>query len=214
MDYRFEVHSVEGLIQQLAVGYVSRGYWFYATGRIAAGKDPRLIDVKILDRYGIGISPWARSRRKNAGFANVQYIRFEDFFVLLATEPRGRHRFFEEEVLIRDLREVPIKFGGYSISYRKGHASVRIEQGVFSDLKAYLLDNAAHRSAGALERAFSQLQFEPYAPIRVQLLVLFRAVNKKRKAAGYEPLDRSCLRLRRRIVRPFDDLPGKAKLAA
>ena len=34
MRYRCEVVSVEGFIQQLAVAYVSRGYFFYVTGRI------------------------------------------------------------------------------------------------------------------------------------------------------------------------------------
>ena len=32
--YRCEAASVEGFIQQLAVSYVAKGYWFYVTGRI------------------------------------------------------------------------------------------------------------------------------------------------------------------------------------
>src|SRR5215210_3660617 len=96
--YRCEVSTIEGFIQQLAVGYVSRGYFFYVTGRVPCGKDPRFIDQKLIEKYGIDLSPWARARRKRAGMANLQYVRFEDFFVLLATH--GRHRFFEEEAKV------------------------------------------------------------------------------------------------------------------
>jgi len=203
MDYRFEVRSIEGLIQQLAVGYVARGYWFYVTGVVPAGKDPRIVDEKLIEKYGVALSPSARSRRKRAGMANLQYVRFENFFVLLAT--MGRHRFFEEEAkTIRDVRESPIKFAGYSISYRGGHAHVRIEQNVFNELKAYLVEYSLHRFRETLERSFSKLDFAAYAPVRSQLLSLLRAVNAKRRSAGYEPLSSSCLHLRRWNVRPFD----------
>jgi hypothetical protein len=204
MDYRCEARSIEGFIQQLAVAYVARGYWFYVTGKIPSGKDPRGVDAKLIEKYRFGVSKWARARRKRAGFANLQYLRFEDFFVLLATD--GCHLFCVEEApAIRDVRETPLKFAGYSISHRGGHACVRIEQNTFNELKAYLLDHAVHRSKEHLESAFSRLEFEPYAPIRGQLLIIFRAVNERRKAAGFKPLSRSCLRLFRRPVRPFDD---------
>jgi hypothetical protein len=218
MNYRCEVHSVEGFVQQLAVAYVPRGYWFYVTGKVPPGKDPGAVDRKLIEKYGLDVSKWARVRRKKAGFANVQYLRFEDFFVLLATE--GESRFYEEEAkVICDVREVPIRFGGYAVSYRGGHAHTQIDQGVFNDLKAYFVSLAVQRSKATLEQAFSRLEFEPYAPIRSQLLTILRAVNKERSATGFAPLSKSCLRMRRRIVRPFDDpaedeRSGRAKLAA
>jgi hypothetical protein len=44
--------------------------------------------------------------------------------VLLATP--GRHPFFTEEAsVIRDARRVPIEFGGYSLSFRGGHAQLQ-----------------------------------------------------------------------------------------
>ena len=67
-----------------------------------------------------------RSRRKAAGLANVHYIRHRRFFVLAAT--CGKLAFFDEEAgSIRDVREVPVKFAGYSLSFRGGHPCVRIE---------------------------------------------------------------------------------------
>jgi hypothetical protein len=62
---------------------------------------------------------------------------------------------------------------------------------------------AVHRSAKSLAMEFYQLPFEPYAPIRRQMLNLLRAVNRKRKAAGFDLLPTEVLPLRRRIVKPF-----------
>ena len=96
MEYRCVATSVEGFVQQLAVAYITHGYWFYVAGRIPEGKDPTAVDVKLIDRYGIAISKWARARRKKQSLANMQYLRHERFFILLAT--KGRHDFFEREV--------------------------------------------------------------------------------------------------------------------
>ena len=43
---------------------------------------------------------------------------------------------------VRDIRRVPFKLGGYSVSYRNGHASVRIDQETYKRLKAYLVELA------------------------------------------------------------------------
>src|SRR5208337_4535619 len=91
-NYHCEATTVEGFIQQLAVCYVGRGYWFYVTGFIPPDKDPRAVDEKLIGRYDIDISKWSRARRKQTGQASVQYLRFRQFFVLLAT--LGKHRFF------------------------------------------------------------------------------------------------------------------------
>jgi hypothetical protein len=115
MEYRCEATSVAGFVQQLAVAYVGHGYLFYVTGEIPERKDPCAVDSRIIENYGIAIGKATRARRKAAGQANLQYIRFERRFVLLST--RGHHRFFEQERnSIRDAREVPIKFAGYAIS--------------------------------------------------------------------------------------------------
>src|SRR5689334_3894196 len=64
MQYRCEATSVAGFIQQLAVGYVARGYVFYVVGRVPEEKDPRRLDEKLIHRYGILASKGARARRK------------------------------------------------------------------------------------------------------------------------------------------------------
>lgn len=204
MTYRCVATSREGFVQQLAVCYLRNGYWFYVPGWIPDGKDPAVVDAKLIDRYGIGISKWARARRKQSGFANLQYLRHGRFFILLATH--GHHRFFETEGrLVRDARRIPIKFAGYAIAYRSDHPSVRIELDEYKRVKAYLLDLACHRSGEAIAAEFNRLRYEPYAPVRRQLLSLLRAVNRQRCAAGLEPVPFSCTRFRREVFRPFKD---------
>lgn len=202
MGYRCEATSIAGFIQQLAVGYIGRGYFFYVTGRVPGGKDPRRIDEKLIEKYGVAKSKAARSRRKSLGFANVQYLRYREVFILLATP--GKHEFFLEEAgQVKDAREVPVKLFGYAVSFRSGHPHVRIEQERYLELKSYYSEVAVHRSKEWLEAEFQSLRFEPYAPVRSQLHSILREINRRRKHAGFEPLPCSCLRTRRRIVKPF-----------
>lgn len=201
--YRCVATSLPGFIQQLAVAYVARGYWFYVKGRIPVDKDPEMVDRKLIEKYGINVSKWERSRRKKAGLANLHYLRLGRMFVLIATH--GKHAFFDEEApTLRDIRRVPFKHGGYAITHRNGHASVRIDRETYKRLKAYLVDQAPRRSAAHMEMEFRLIQLEPYTPIRRQLLNLHRAVNRVRRAAGLEPVPMDCLRLKRRSYRPFE----------
>lgn len=201
--YRCIASTAAGFVQQLAVGYIGRGYYFYVTGTVPEGKDPEAVDQKLITKYGITESKATRARRKLAGFANVQLLRFNRFFVLLATH--GEHKFFgEEQALIRDAREVPLKFGPYSVSYRRGHVQVRIAREEFRNLKALFVSAALRKSQEILESELHALPYEPYAPVRRQLFRLLGMINRVRKAASLAPLSHRCLRMRRRSVRPFD----------
>ena len=115
-QYRYEAVSVEGFVEQL-VRYISGGHYFYATGRIPDKKAPQYVDEKLLGRYQVAMPRWQRARRKQAGMASVHYLRYDRFFVLLATH--GQHRFFEEHDSgqIQDCRRVGIKFGGYCVRH-------------------------------------------------------------------------------------------------
>jgi len=204
--YRFVASSVTGFVQQLAVGYVQHGHLFYSTGIIPERKEPAAVDEKLIRRYGLDVSKWTRARQRESGRASVQYIRCGRFFVLIAT--RGRHDFFEQED-VKDIRRSPIRFAGYSIGFKRGvdrrwHASVRISPDEYLRVKSYMLGLAAHRAVENLATEFKRLPFEPYAPVRRQLLNILRAVNRARSEAGFEPVPITALRLRRRIVRPFE----------
>jgi hypothetical protein len=221
MEYRYVATSVAGFVQQLVSCYLPHGYWFYVSGMVPKEKDPRTVDLKLLEKYGIAISRQSRARRKAAGMANVHYIRYQRRFLLVATH--GHHPFFEEEDQnIRDARSVPIKFAGYSISVAPGgfkaksstngvllrdtkwRVRVQIEKEWYTGLKAYLIDIALVRSVAGLAAELHNLPFEPYAPVRQQLLNLIRYINQRRASANLERLSFDVLRYRRRIVKPFE----------
>jgi hypothetical protein len=201
-------------VQQVACCYLPHGFWWYVAGRIPPAKDPVAVDRKLVERYSVNLSKRMRARRKELGLANVHYLRHDRFFVLLAS--RGRHPLFDEEgSVVRDLRKVPLKFRDYSISYRPGgrtmtgeidrkwHAHVQIAPQAYKAERAYFLELANRKSVDELALEFHRVPFEPYAPIRRQLLNILRAVNRKRKACGLAPVPTTALRLRRRVVQPY-----------
>jgi hypothetical protein len=195
--------SIEGFVQQVAVSYLKNHYWFYVTGAIRQGRDPGEVDRQIIERYGIALSKWGRFRRRQKGSASLQYIRFEDTFLIMATD--GKHAFLErEKEAIRDAREVPIKFAGYSIGYSGGHAYVRIERKQFEVIKSFFCEVAAKRPARQLRAELRKLPFEPYKAVGMQLRGLLMDVNRTRARAGLRPLPRNSVRRWRRSVRPFD----------
>jgi hypothetical protein len=223
MEYRCVATSVAGFVQQLVSCYLPHGYWFYVSGFIPSGKDPESIDEKLLAKYGIGVSRTSRARRKALGIGNVHYLRYGRRFLLLATH--GFHPFYDNEARsIRDVRRIPIRFEGYSISVAKGgylqkqeqggplvrdskwRVRVQIDSEMFKGLKAYFEDIALYRTTRQLAVELTDLPFEPYAPVRRQLLNLIRYVNQRRDTASLEPVAWSVLRFRRRIVRPFGTL--------
>jgi hypothetical protein len=208
MIYRHIASSERAFVQQLAVAYVSNGYWYYVTGCIPEYKDVLRIDEKLLAKYHVAISKWARARRKQQGLANVQYLRHHRFFIIIAT--RGLHRFFDEEgKCVKDIRREPVHFAGYSISYRRGidrkwHASVRIHPVEYNQLKNHLVDMATCRSVQSMCREFQRIPFEPYAPVRRQLLNILRAANRVRRRSGYESVPVAAIRMGRRPVKVFE----------
>lgn len=228
MPFRHETKSLAGLVQLLAANLLPHGYYFYVTGRVPEGKCPETLDAKLVAKYNCDLSRSERSRRKQVGQASLHYLRHETFWILLATH--GQHRFFAEEgERVRDIRKVPLQFGGYSLTVRRGdylrklageskapvdgrwRSRVQISREQYQTMRAHFLALATHRSAETLAREFFHVPFEPYAPIRKQLLNLLRLVNESRQRAGYAKLTPECIRYRRRIVRPFDDEFGPSR---
>lgn len=205
--YRCVATSIEGFVQQVACSYLVNGYVFYVRGVIPESKNPAVVDAKLIEKYGVDRSKWRRSVDAQEGLARMQYIRHDRTFLLMATH--GKHEFFEREGdLVRDARKVPIRCAGYSISYKRGqdgkyHPHVRIEKEQLAALKQHFRQRAMHASAAQIGRELAGLPFEPYAPIRRQLLELLRAVNKVRTQQAYPQIPHAVLRFRRRIVQPF-----------
>jgi hypothetical protein len=211
MAYQCVATSVAGFIQQLAVGYIARGYYFYVSGKIPIDKNPTDTDAKIIGQYGIDVSKWTRCRQRKTGAAGMQYLRYRNQFIILATH--GEHLFFEAETRnLRDIRIYPVRFMGYSISCRKHrngggfHPSVRIHPEVYQDLKGRFEKLALHRDVDALAAALRAIPFEPYAPVRDQIQCIVRAVNRRRKVAGLEQISPRIVIRQRKPVKPFVSL--------
>ena len=192
----------DAFVHYLVTSVICRGYWFYVTGRIPDGKDPTVIDQKLIAKYDAGISKSARWRRKKLGRANVRYVRWNRLFVLFAT--KGDHPFFQLETGIKDIRKVPLKVGGYSLSFRRdGHPDarrhrtyrvhVRIEQEEFNALLAKFDCDVLCRSTDRLVDRLYRLPYLGYAPVRRQLCLLLRRVNTRRRLAGRPSIPKSCL---------------------
>jgi hypothetical protein len=218
-NYRYLVQSIDGVVQLIAASYLRHGFYWYVTGWLPDGKDPVAIDRKLMEKYEINISEWARAHRKKRGLANVHYVRHDNWFILLISE--GHHpikrpsREGGESESIKDCRRVPIKFAGYSISYRragnqpagrfktKWHAHVAIDVPTYRQLKSHFEHLAVHRKASTLEKELAEIPFARYAPVRRQLLHILRKVNKLRGAHNDQLIPYSKLRLSRRPVKVF-----------
>ena len=217
--YRWEATTLEGFIQQLAVAYVARGYFFYVTGFIPRRITAAEHDRRLLAKFDVAHSKWSRYRRRRRcgeegrPLANVQYLRYGKSWVLLATA--GEHRFFDEHQgqdtessrgrrQYNDVRERPIRFGGYSVGWRK-RVTVRISPRTYRELKAHFVERAIDgHSTALLEQDFRYFPFEAYAGVTRQMLAIHRAVNRVRRTAGLPGVARECLRFGRRSIRPFE----------
>ena len=73
------------------------------------------------------------------------------------------------------------------------------------EMVSYYLDLATKRSVSWFETEFRRWPFEPWSPVRRQTFTILNQVNRSRKAAGLEPIPTSCVRLKRRIYRPFEE---------
>jgi len=220
-EYKYETTSVTGFVQRIATCLLRHGYVHYVQGEVKEGKDPRSIDVKLLTKYEVVQNEHRRARRKERGLANLQYLRFDRTWVLMATE--GSHPMkSEERNQLKDIRESPIQIAGYSIYLKQGdwkkkltkeeplvrdhkwHARVLISRERYKELRAYFLGIATKRTVEVLSAEIYNLPFECYKPVWRQLRKLIRVINKKRKGAGMSPVPMSAIRWRRTIVKAFE----------
>ena len=150
---------------------------------------------KLIDKYGIDVSESTRARRKKAGRSNLQYIRHESNVRYSGHEEVNIASLRKKPTSIRDIRRVPIRYAGYSISYKPGgrkkdgsnddrwHAHVEIDRDQYLDLRAWFSERALRDSPNQLAKAFYELPIAPYAPVRRQMLLMLREVNRVRKVS-------------------------------
>jgi hypothetical protein len=111
-----EVASSAELIRRLTRYYLKEGYWYFVTGHIPEHKSIEKADITLSTKYETTLSKWQRHRRKARGLANVQYLRYERDFILIATD--GDHPLFFQDRTVRDARKHPIEIWYYWIRVR------------------------------------------------------------------------------------------------
>ncbi len=84
------------------------------------GSDPERFDERMLEHYDAGLPKWTRERRRQRGLANFRYLRHGEWFIVLVTEGKAERFWREDKHRTRDVRAVPIRFKGYSISLQQG----------------------------------------------------------------------------------------------
>jgi hypothetical protein len=116
---RHLIGSPVGMVQQL-VTLVAKGYRYYFVGRMKADAEPEAFDRRLRDYYDADLPKWTRERRRSRGEATARYLRHDDWFIVLVTEGTAERFWREDKHRARDVRSVPIRFRGYSISFRPG----------------------------------------------------------------------------------------------
>ena len=217
--YRCVATSIEGFLFQLSVSYITNGkYFFYVMGEVPAWRPEAELDSRMLKRYGVAISKFARCRRRkrigSSGqrLANCQYLRFQDSWILLCQE--GEHEFFERnqkrdqlgkvtERWFFDVRETAIQFKEYSIGYADERLSVRLTKRALSGLRNYYV-SLALRPLPFIREELATFPYEAYGGVLKQRYAIVRSMNIKRRAAGLPAIPTSYVRRRRKPVKPFE----------
>ncbi len=199
MNASYLVKDIHGLVQLISSNYFTQGYYFYTTGRIPEGKDPELIDVKLILKYQTHTARSKNHRRRKAGLACVKYLRCGRIFVLLATH--GKSPVFQQENL-RDARSSPLVLWGYSIGVNPETLKVttKVHRDTMRRLEKRILERAMW-SEKSWKAFFWRFPFRPYAGVRTSVFTLLRNLNQARKAFRLKPIAwRSCVRKKMKSV--------------
>jgi hypothetical protein len=195
LDYRYLITSKHSLIRYLACNAFPKGYIFYTTSWIPEGKDPVLVDAKLILKHECHLPKQKQYRRRKANIATVKYIRHENLCVLLATHGKGQ--FFQVEGEIKDAREVPFSYGGYSVSVNResGKVSVRIHREAMKTLKSFVMEHGHKMPLDYWQSWIRNIPFLPFAGVRDGVFSLLKLLNKNRQSFKKAPLDwRDCVR--------------------
>lgn len=187
VSFQYLVKSPRHLVQLLACNLLPKGYVFYSVAWIPEGKDPVLVDAKLVLTYQAHASKHLAYRRRKGGHATVRYFRCGRLALLVATA--GRSPFFEREAW-KDAREAPLHLAGYSVGVNRqsGKVSVRLHREAQRRLKREFTERAAW-SLDWWERWMRAFPFLPFAGVRDNQFALLRHLNQCRKDLRLPPLE-------------------------
>ena len=175
-----EAKTLGDFLRRIAIDYVRYGYYRYVLREIPLGKDLAAIDQKLIETYGVTTSRMKRFRLRRQGTAIVQYLRFGQAFVLLATE--GQQETFSK-LRSYDIRKAPLHFAGYSVGFVGNVVTVRVTRDVWRKIERQVFAIALGKQA-FLENALTALPYYRFPGVVRQKWELVNTVNQQRKAAG------------------------------
>lgn len=191
MTSKYVAESLGWFLRKVAIDYVRYGYVRYALCTIpevkAGEEELRRIDRKLISTYRVTYHGTTRARRRAKGLANVAYVRYRRWFVLLSSE--GMHDSDEFERLSpKDIREVPFVFCGYIVSLKRGKVQVAMTGRRMGRIEKIAKQIALHQE-GKVRAFFLNISHSIHFPGVVrQKLKLLRSINQKRKRAGLSRL--------------------------
>ena len=178
-QYRYEAKDIDGFLSQVVRYVACGGHYFYIRVRVPEGKDRKAIAEKLLDRYDIRKKRWQRKRRHLKETASIHLLQYQELIVIMLT--KGEHKTFyaDHHSQVRDIRRTALKVFGYSIRYtfseieKRHKVFIRLDAQTYRKVEAHMLTIGvwnSYRDKTRLEREFSRLPYQPYAPVYAQLV--------------------------------------------
>jgi hypothetical protein len=194
----FVSNSIGDVLNQITA-HVCEGYFHYSVLRSPDGSSAFDLDVvEEIERIILGA--------RNAGISHqVQYLRIGKSALLLSTLAS----FFGPQSRFGDIRETPIDFDGYQITWQetevRGVYGTKIEISPdFMEMHALAYPRVARKESGATVANAIRKLLEFRSPeIITQVETIFLAVNKARKEAGLELVSRAEAGLPEAVVLPI-----------
>lgn len=181
---KWNVPTLGKMLRRIAIDAARFGYVHYLVTEVPEGKDPEIVEAKVLQYYSISASRATRYRQRARGIASVVLVRRDRKLVFLATDGGGR---FHEENSPSDMRRIPLQLDGYSIGFRGDRVSVEITRRRIEAIRKKGL-RMALGDAEALTRHLKEMSPFRFAGVNGQRWKLHNQINKKRKTAGLPQL--------------------------
>lgn len=209
--------SIDEFLAQLT-RLVGNGYYFYFYGELKPGKDVLKLDATLIHLWHLDRPYWRREKRRRGRAPGIWGIRYRRRYLLISThgtsvEKKGEpHLFFREYELgktLHDIRKQSLNFCGYAIRYTlskdtgRRRLFVRLSKQTYAKLRDDLATKAIRQRYAcrdAFEDEIRSLPYQWYRPVREQLKVILKEVNRRRRYSGFEPVRLSCIPAKMRVV--------------
>lgn len=221
--------STNAFVHQLAYDFINHnGYRFYVTGSVTPRLEPWEHDARIIKTFRTCKSPNRPSEQKPEDKGRIQYLRRNNFWVLISTHAQNGNALFVRNIeavsgkrLWYSVEHRAIKFGGYAIRVHQGEVCIKLDYYKYKQIKKELLELAKYVPAGRLTPILKQkFHYTQYQGVQVQLDRLVRCLNERLKKSNLGRIEFSDVKSGwkappgRRIYTPEEMYPEMKRRAA